>query len=99
MPIRRGAGRRYCLFFSPMAETKLGDGVGLNKERAMPEHWELVGLCLEYNLRHLKKLHKFYSERMTSGPAIHAALTAVNLLSDVALRKYLNRMRMGEPPN
>jgi len=87
------------LFFSPMAETKLGGGAGLNKERAMPEHWELVGLCLEYNLRHLKKLHSFYSERMTSGPAIHAALTAVNLLSDVALCKYLKRMKRGEPPN
>jgi len=58
-----------------------------------------VGLCLEYNLKHLKRLHRFYRERMTAGPLVHAALTGVNLIADVALNKYLKRMKRGEPPN
>jgi hypothetical protein len=52
-----------------------------------------VGLCLEYNLKHLKKLHKLYSERMTAGPVVHAALTGINLIADRALNKYLKRMK------
>jgi radical SAM superfamily enzyme YgiQ (UPF0313 family) len=87
------------LFFTPMANTKLGQIKGMGKDRALPEHWELVGLCLEYNLRHLKTLHRFYRERMTAGTTVHAALSGVNLLADLALSKYLNRMKRGEPPN
>jgi hypothetical protein len=87
------------LFFSPMAETKLGSTTGFGKDRAFPEHWELVGLCLEYNLRHLKTLHRFYGERMTAGPGVHAALTGINLIADKVLNKYLKRMKRGEPPN
>jgi radical SAM superfamily enzyme YgiQ (UPF0313 family) len=87
------------LFFSPMAETKLGGIEGFGKNRALPEHWELVGLCLEYNLSHLKTLHKYYSERMTAGPGVHLALKAINLLADLALNKYMKRMKRGEPPN
>jgi radical SAM superfamily enzyme YgiQ (UPF0313 family) len=87
------------LFFTPMANTSLGQIKGMGKDMALPEHWELVGLCLEYNLRHLKTLHKFYRERMTAGATVHAALSVVNLLADLALSKYLNRMKRGEPPN
>ena len=87
------------LFFSPMAETRLGGITGFGKDRAFPEHWELVGLCLEYNLRHLKTLHRFYGERMTAGPGVHAALTGINLIADKVLNKYLKRMKRGEPPN
>jgi radical SAM superfamily enzyme YgiQ (UPF0313 family) len=87
------------LFFSPMAETRLGGTAGLGKEQAFPEHWELVGLCLEYNLRHLKTLHRFYGERMTAGPGVHPALTGINLIADRVLNKYLKRMKRGEPPN
>jgi len=87
------------LFFTPMAETTLGSLRGFGRDKALPEHWELVGLCLEYNLRHLKRLHGFYSERMTAGPAVNLALTAVNLLAERVLNKYLNRMKRGEPPS
>jgi radical SAM superfamily enzyme YgiQ (UPF0313 family) len=87
------------LFFTPMAETSLGSLRGFGRDKALPEHWELVGLCLEYNLRHLKRLHELYSERMTAGPAVHLALTAINLLADRVLNKYLNRMKRGEPPS
>ncbi len=87
------------LFFTPMSETRLGKIKGFGKDRALPEHWELVGLCLEYNLRHLKSLHSYYSERMTAGPLVHAALTGTNLIADLALNKYMNRMKRGEPPN
>jgi radical SAM superfamily enzyme YgiQ (UPF0313 family) len=87
------------LFFTPMAGTGLGDLKGFDRDRALPEHWQLVGLCLEYNLRHLKKLHRLYSERMTAGPLVHAALTGVNLMADLVLNKYLKRMKRGEPPN
>jgi radical SAM superfamily enzyme YgiQ (UPF0313 family) len=87
------------LFFTPMAETKLGGIEGFGKNRALPEHWELVGLCLEYNLRHLKALHGLYSERMTAGPGVHAALRGINLIADLVLNKYMKRMKRGEPPN
>jgi radical SAM superfamily enzyme YgiQ (UPF0313 family) len=87
------------LFFTTIADTKLGGVRGFAKQDALPEHWELVGLCLEYNLMHLKKLHRLYSERMTAGPLVHAALTGINLLADLSLNKYLNRMKRGEPPN
>lgn len=87
------------LFFTPMSETKLGGIKGFGRDKALPEHWELIGLCLEYNLRHLKSLHRFYSERMTAGPAVHAALTAINLIADLAMKKYVKRMKQGEPPN
>ena len=87
------------LFFTTIAETKLGGTKGLSKTDALPEHWHLVGLCLEYNLRHLKRLHHLYRERMTAGPMVHAALRGVNLLADIALNKYLKRMKRGEPPN
>ncbi len=87
------------LFFTPMSETKLGGIRGFGRDRALPEHWELIGLCLEYNLRHLKSLHSFYSERMTAGPVIHAALKCINMIADLAMNKYMNRMKRGEPPN
>jgi radical SAM superfamily enzyme YgiQ (UPF0313 family) len=87
------------LFFTPMSETKLGGVRGFGRDKALPEHWELVGLCVEYNLRHLRSLHRYYSERMTAGPFVHAALKGINLIADRALNKYLNRMKRGEPPN
>lgn len=87
------------LFFTPMADTRLGSIEGFGKDRALPEHWELVSICLEYNLRHLKTLHRLYSERMTAGPAVHAALTGINLIADLTFNKYINRMKRGEPPN
>ena len=87
------------LFFTPMAETKLGSLKGFDKDHALPEHWELIGLCLEYNLRHLKSLHRFYNERMTAGPWVHVALSGMNLMADFVLNKYMNRMKRGEPPN
>jgi radical SAM superfamily enzyme YgiQ (UPF0313 family) len=87
------------LFFTPIGETRLGNARGFGKDRASPEHWELVGTCLEYNLRHLKALHRYYSERMTAGLSQHLALRGINLLSDYALKKYLRRMKRGEPPN
>jgi len=87
------------LFFTPIGETRLGNAKGFGRDRARPEHWELVGTCLEYNLRHLKPLHRYYSERMTVGLGQHLALRGVNLLADRALKKYLSRMKRGEPPN
>jgi radical SAM superfamily enzyme YgiQ (UPF0313 family) len=97
--IKHHTGLILPLFFTPMAETRLGGIEGFGKDRALPEHWQLVGLCLEYNLRHLKRLHKLYSERMTAGPVVHAALTGMNLIADMALNKYMKRMKRGEPPN
>jgi radical SAM superfamily enzyme YgiQ (UPF0313 family) len=87
------------LFFSSMSETRLGGSTSFGKDRAFPEHWELVGLCLEYNLRHLKALHRLYSERITAGPAVLAAHKGITLFADVAMNKYLKRMKRGEPPN
>jgi radical SAM superfamily enzyme YgiQ (UPF0313 family) len=87
------------LFFTPMSETKLGGIRGFGRDRALPEHWELVGLCMEYNLRHLGQLHRYYSERMTAGPIVHAALKGINLIANRWLNKYMNRMKRGEPPN
>lgn len=87
------------LFFTPMSETKLGGIRGFCRDRALPEHWELVGLCLEYNLHHLRSLHRYYSERMTAGPLVQAALTGISLIADRALNRYMNRMKQGEPPN
>jgi hypothetical protein len=87
------------LFFTTIADTKLGGRKGFSREDALPEHWQLVGLCLEYNLRHLRKLHRLYRERMTAGPAVHAALKGINLMADLVLSKYMKRMKRGEPPN
>ena len=87
------------LFFSPIADTGLGGTTGFGKDKAFPEHWELVGLCLENNLRHLKPLFRLYSERMTAGPGVHAALKGIFLNADVVLNKYMKRMKRGEPPN
>lgn len=87
------------LFFTTIADTKLGGRKGFSRNDALPEHWQLVGLCLEYNLRHLKKLHRFYGERMTAGPGVHAALKGINLMADLVLNKYMKRMKRGEPPN
>lgn len=87
------------LFFTTIADTKLGGSKGFSREDALPEHWQLVGLCLEYNLRHLKSLHRFYQERMTAGPGVHLALKGINLLADIVLSKYMKRMKRGEPPN
>ena len=87
------------LFFTTIADTKLGGSKGFSRQEALPEHWQLVGLCLEYNLRHLKKLHRFYQERMTAGFGVHLALRGINLLADIMLSKYIKRMKRGEPPN
>ena len=87
------------LFFSPMSETRLGAASGFGRDKALPEHWELVGTCLEYNLRHLKQLHSLYRERMTAGPAIQMGLSAISHLSRPLLSKYMKRMKRGEPPN
>ncbi len=87
------------LFFTTIADTKLGGSKGFSRENALPEHWQLVGLCLDYNLRHLKKLHSFYKERMTAGPGVHLALKGINLMADLMLNKYMKRMKRGEPPN
>jgi len=87
------------LFFTTIADTRLGGVRGFGRDQALPEHWQLVGLCLEYNLRHLKRLHSLYRERMTAGPAVHAALTGINLMADLVLNRYVKRMKRGEPPN
>ena len=87
------------LFFTTIADTKLGGSKGFSRNDALPEHWQLVGLCLEYNLRHLRKLHRFYQERMTAGFGVHLALRGINLLADIMLNKYIKRMKRGEPPN
>lgn len=87
------------LFFTTIADTKLGGSKGFSRQDALPEHWQLVGLCLEYNLRHLKKLHRLYQERMTAGFGVHLALRGINLLADIMLSKYIKRMKRGEPPN
>lgn len=97
--LRKYTGLMLPLFFTPMDETHLGGAQGLGKMNTLPEHWELVGICLEYNLRHLKTLHKLYSERMTIGPLEHMALWGTNLLADRVLKKYVKRMKRGEPPN
>jgi radical SAM superfamily enzyme YgiQ (UPF0313 family) len=97
--LKHYTGLMLPLFFTTIADTKLGGVRGFSKLDALPEHWQLVGLCMEYNLKHLKKLHQLYSERMTAGPFIHAALTGINLLADRMLSRYLNRMKRGEPPN
>jgi len=97
--LKENVGLMLPLFFTPIGETRLGNARGFGKDRARPEHWELVGTCLEYNLRHLKSLHRYYSERMTAGLSQHLALRGINLLSDYALKKYLRRMKRGEPPN
>jgi radical SAM superfamily enzyme YgiQ (UPF0313 family) len=97
--LRDYVGLMLPLFFTPMAETKLGKTEGFGRDRALPEHWQLVGLCLEYNMKHLKRLHEFYSERMSAGITVHAALKGINLLADFALSKYINKMKNGEPPN
>jgi radical SAM superfamily enzyme YgiQ (UPF0313 family) len=87
------------LFFTTIADTKLGGSKGFSMADALPEHWQLVGLCLEYNLRHLKTLHSFYKERMTASPGVHLALKGINLMADLMLTKYMKRMKRGEPPN
>jgi len=87
------------LFFTPMAGTSLGSYKGLGKDNALPEHWELVGTCMEYNLRHLKKLHNLYKERMTPNPMVHVGLRMINIAADIILQKYMRRMKRGEPPN
>jgi len=97
--LKGSIGLMLPLFFTPIGETRLGNARGFGKDQARPEHWELVGTCLEYNLRHLKALHRYYSERMTAGLCQHLALHGINLLSDYALKKYLRRMKRGEPPN
>jgi radical SAM superfamily enzyme YgiQ (UPF0313 family) len=97
--LKESVGLMLPLFFTPIGETRLGKARGFGREEATPEHWELVGSCLEYNLRHLKALHSYYSERMTAGPVQHLALRGTNILADFALKKYLGRMKRGEPPN
>ncbi|MDD1741849.1 MAG: B12-binding domain-containing radical SAM protein [Methanotrichaceae archaeon] len=97
--VKEYPGLMLPLFFTPIAESKLGKIKGFGRDIALPEHWELVGLCLEYDLKHLKKLHEFYSERMSAGFSVHAALRGINILADLALNKYVNRMKNGEPPN
>ncbi|NYT01463.1 MAG: B12-binding domain-containing radical SAM protein [Methanosarcinales archaeon] len=97
--LKEHTGLMLPLFFTPMSETRLGGIRGFSRERALPEHWELVGTCLEYNLMHLKRLHSLYRERMTAGWSVQMALTGVNLLADRVLNKYLKRMKRGEPPN
>jgi len=87
------------LFFTTISGTKLGGIKGFGRDDALPEHWQLVGLCLEYNLRHLKKLHRLYRERMSAGPLVHAALRGINVMSDIVLARYMKRMKRGEPPN
>lgn len=86
------------LFHTPMSQTRLGAVRGMGKEGALPEHWELVGLCLEYNLRHMRALHEFYKERMTAGRSVHAALYGLNLVANRVLNKYMKRMKQGRPP-
>lgn len=97
--LKESVGLMLPLFFTPIGETRLGKARGFGRDGASPEHWELVGTCLEYNLRHLKALHSYYSERMTAGPVQHLALRGMNILADFALKKYLGRMKRGEPPN
>ncbi len=97
--LRGYTGLMLPLFFTPMAGTKLGEYRGLGKDNALPEHWELVGTCMEYNLRHLKRLHSLYKERMTSNPLVHLGLRAINIAADIVLPKYIRRMKRGEPPN
>jgi radical SAM superfamily enzyme YgiQ (UPF0313 family) len=97
--VKEYPGLMLPLFFTPIAESKLGKINGFGRDTALPEHWQLVGLCLEYNLKHLKKLHEYYSERMSAGFSVHVALKGINFLADLTLNKFVNKMKKGEPPN
>jgi radical SAM superfamily enzyme YgiQ (UPF0313 family) len=97
--LREYTGLMMPLFLSPIAGTGLGEMTGFGKDKALPEHWELVGICLEHNLRYLKALHRCYSERLTAGPGVRAALSGITLIANPAMNKYLKRMKNGEPPN
>lgn len=55
-------------FFTTIADTKLVGVRRFAKQDALHEHWELMELCLEYNLRHLKELHRLYWRENNGGP-------------------------------
>ncbi|MDK2781238.1 MAG: hypothetical protein PWR13_266 [Archaeoglobi archaeon] len=74
-------------------------GSGLDRERSftkekmLPEHWELLGICIEHDVRVGKRLVNLYLRGLKSYP--------VRLIFRYLMRaaeKYARRMKRGEPP-
>lgn len=88
----------FPLFFISMGGTRLSDNRSFTGDDCTPEHWMLIGECLEHNLRHMKSLFNLYTERMDADRLTIMAIKVFLSLLKFRVGKYVRRMKRGEPP-
>jgi len=79
--------------FVSMRGSQLDRERTFTKERMLPEHWQLLGICIEHDVKIASKLMHLYLRGLKSYPV---KLIFKYLMRGV--RKYINRMKRGEPP-
>ncbi|MBC7110043.1 MAG: B12-binding domain-containing radical SAM protein [Archaeoglobi archaeon] len=79
--------------FVSMKGSRLDKENSFTKEKMLPEHWELLGICIEHDIRVGRELVNLYLRGLRSYP--------VKLVFRYLMKgaeKYIERMKRGEPP-
>jgi radical SAM superfamily enzyme YgiQ (UPF0313 family) len=84
------------LFFVSMKGTVLDAEKSFTKESATPEHWQLLGKCMEHDAAVIPKLTKNYM-RGGKGVSKWGLYIAVKFLL-WGVKRYSKRLKRGEPP-
>ncbi len=83
--------------FVSMRGSVLDNGESFNMRKMTPEHWQLMGECIDHNLNVMPELIRIYKNikgEFTKSWLL--CVTATRMAN--ALKKYVNRMKRGEPP-
>ena len=83
--------------FVSMRGSALDSEESFTMAKMTPEHWQLMGECIDHNLNIVPKLLREYKN--TKGEFIKSWLlsSAAKRMAN-ALKKYVNQMKKGEPP-
>lgn len=84
--------------FVSMRGSVLDSEESFTMKKMLPEHWQLLGECIDHNLKVLPKLLRIYKKGDASGVIKSYLLSfAAKRMANI-LKKYVNKMRKGEPP-
>ncbi len=81
--------------FVSMRGTALNSEETFTMAKMTPEHWQLMGVCIDHNLKLVPKLMREYRNRKSIKSWL--LCIAANYMAN-ALKKHVKKMKRGEPP-
>jgi radical SAM superfamily enzyme YgiQ (UPF0313 family) len=81
--------------FVSMRGSVLDSNESFTMAKMIPEHWQLMGECIDHDLKVVPELMRKYKN--TKGIKSWLLSTAAKRMAN-ALKKYVNQMKRGEPP-